>query len=62
MTLDIRQPGFWDLRDLDGELRRVYDICAGRPLAALQISQGTGTPARHPIRVLAEAYGLPVEE
>jgi Fe-S oxidoreductase len=28
------------------------------PLAALQIEQGTGRPAKHPIRVLAEAYGL----
>jgi Fe-S oxidoreductase len=32
------------------------------PLAALQIHQGTGRPARHPIRLLAEAYGLPVED
>jgi Fe-S oxidoreductase len=28
------------------------------PLAALQIEQGTGRRARHPIQVLAEAYGL----
>jgi Fe-S oxidoreductase len=28
------------------------------PLAALQIEQGTGRPAKHPIRVLAEAYGF----
>jgi Fe-S oxidoreductase len=28
------------------------------PLAALQISQGTGRQARHPIQVLADAYGL----
>jgi Fe-S oxidoreductase len=28
------------------------------PLAALQIAQGTGTEPRHPIQVLAEAYGL----
>jgi glycerol-3-phosphate dehydrogenase subunit C len=28
------------------------------PLAALQIEQGTGRQARHPIQVLAEAYGL----
>ncbi|PWU24787.1 MAG: anaerobic glycerol-3-phosphate dehydrogenase subunit C [Candidatus Rokuibacteriota bacterium] len=32
------------------------------PLAALQIHQGTGRQARHPIRVLAEAYGLSVED
>ena len=28
------------------------------PLAALQIKQGTGVEARHPIRILAEAYGI----
>jgi Fe-S oxidoreductase len=28
------------------------------PLAALQIAQGTGTAPRHPIQILAEAYGL----
>jgi glycerol-3-phosphate dehydrogenase subunit C len=28
------------------------------PLAAMQITQGTGTEARHPIQVLAAAYGL----
>jgi Fe-S oxidoreductase len=28
------------------------------PLAALQIAQGTGVKARHPVQVLAEAYGL----
>ena len=28
------------------------------PLAALQIAQGTGLEPRHPIQVLAQAYGL----
>jgi len=28
------------------------------PLAALQIEQGTGRTARHPIQILADAYGL----
>jgi glycerol-3-phosphate dehydrogenase subunit C len=28
------------------------------PLAALQIAQGTGTAPRHPIQVLADAYGF----
>jgi len=32
------------------------------PLAALQINQGTGRTAEHPIRILASAYGLEVEE
>jgi len=29
MTLDIRQPGFWNQEEVDHELRRVYDICSG---------------------------------
>jgi Fe-S oxidoreductase len=28
------------------------------PLAALQITQGTGRAARHPVQILADAYGL----
>ena len=28
-TFDIRTPQFWDRGDVDGELRRVYDICNG---------------------------------
>jgi hypothetical protein len=28
------------------------------PLAALQIGQGTGAQAAHPIQLLARAYGL----
>jgi Fe-S oxidoreductase len=32
------------------------------PLAALQINQGTGRSAQHPIRILADAYGLTVDE
>lgn len=36
----------------------VVSDCA---LAGLQIRQGTGTPARHPIEVLRDAYGLPEE-
>ena len=28
------------------------------PLAALQIEQGTGSKALHPVQVLAQAYGL----
>ncbi len=29
MTLDIRAPEFWDPASVEGELRRVYDICGG---------------------------------
>ncbi len=41
----------------DGATRVATDC----PLAALQIRQGTGLEARHPIRILAEAYGLEEE-
>src|SRR5439155_10620000 len=48
----------------------VRDIAAAQPdrvatdcrLAALQIDQGMGRRAQHPIRILAEAYGLSIEE
>ena len=33
-------------------------IATDCPLAALQIRQGTGRGARHPIQIVAEAYGL----
>jgi len=32
------------------------------PLAALQSNQGTGRAAEHPVRILADAYGLSIEE
>jgi Fe-S oxidoreductase len=57
LSMKLAQPLFKDLRAVGAD--RVATDC---PLAALQISQGTGTPARHLIRVLAEAYGLPMEE
>jgi len=57
LSMKLAQPLFRDLEAVGAD--RVATDC---PLAALQISQGTGMPARHPIRVLAEAYGLPVEE
>src|SRR5207253_3388723 len=28
-SLDLNSPEFWDRGDVDGELRRVYDICNG---------------------------------
>jgi Fe-S oxidoreductase len=31
------------------------------PLAALQIAQGTGREAKHPVQILAEAYGLDLQ-
>src|SRR5262249_60523658 len=50
------EPLFKDVRA--AEATRVATDC---PLAALQIKQGTGVEARHPIRILAEAYGLDEE-
>jgi Fe-S oxidoreductase len=44
------------------EAARPDRVATDCPLAALQIRQGTGRPAQHPIRILAEAYGLPIEE
>jgi Fe-S oxidoreductase len=39
-----------------------FALATDCPLAALQIRQGTGRTARHPIRILAEAYGLDAED
>ena len=54
--MKLAQPLLKDVREA-GATRVVMDC----PLAALQIKQGTGVEARHPIRVLAEAYGLEEE-
>ncbi len=45
----------------DVEEARPDRVATDRPLAALQIQQGTQTAARHPVRILAEAYGLSIE-
>jgi Fe-S oxidoreductase len=50
------RPLFKDVRE-SGATRVATDC----PLAALQITQGTGMEARHPIRILAEAYGMDLE-
>src|SRR6185503_541107 len=44
------------------EAARPDRVATDCPLAALQINQGTGRAAEHPIRILASAYGLEVEE
>jgi glycerol-3-phosphate dehydrogenase subunit C len=56
LSMKLAAPLFKDVRE--AEATRVATDC---PLAALQITQGTGLEARHPIRVLAEAYGLEEE-
>jgi len=54
LSMKLAQPLFTAVREARAD--RVATDC---PLAALQIRQGTGVEARHPIRILAEAYGLP---
>jgi Fe-S oxidoreductase len=56
LSMKLAEPLFKDVREAGAT--RVATDC---PLAALQITQGTGLEARHPIRVLAEAYGLEEE-
>ncbi|HXJ82505.1 MAG TPA: anaerobic glycerol-3-phosphate dehydrogenase subunit C [Candidatus Methylomirabilis sp.] len=57
LSMKIAQPLFKEI-----EAARPDRVATDCPLAALQINQGTGRQARHPIRLLAEAYGLPIEE
>jgi glycerol-3-phosphate dehydrogenase subunit C len=53
LSMKLAEPLFNGVREAGAD--RVATDC---PLAALQIKQGTGVEARHPIRVLAEAYGI----
>jgi glycerol-3-phosphate dehydrogenase subunit C len=57
LSMKLAQPLFQAIEAVGPD--RVATDC---PLAALQINQGTGRAAQHPIRILAEAYGLSVEE
>ena len=56
LSMKLAEPLFKDIERAKPD--RVATDC---PLAALQIGKGTGRAARHPIQILAEAYGLPVE-
>jgi len=53
LSMKLAEPLFRSVREARAD--RVATDC---PLAALQITQGTGVEARHPIQILAEAYGL----
>jgi len=55
LSMKLAEPLFTSVREARAD--RVATDC---PLAALQIKQGTGVEARHPIQILAEAYGLDV--
>jgi Ferric uptake regulator family len=57
LSMKLAEPLFNDI--VWAKPDRVATDC---PLAALQIHQGTGRTARHPIRILAEAYGLDAED
>ena len=53
LSLKIAEPLFDDI-----EKARPDRTATDCPLAGLQIAQGTGEEPRHPIQILAEAYGL----
>jgi Fe-S oxidoreductase len=55
-SMKLAGPLFRDLRQAAPD--RVATDC---PLAGLTIKQGMGTTAQHPIRILADAYGLAVD-
>jgi len=54
LSMKVAEPLFRNIRELRPD--RTATDC---PLAGLQIAQGTGERPRHPIQILAEAYGLP---
>jgi glycerol-3-phosphate dehydrogenase subunit C len=53
LSMKLAEPLFGEIAD--ARATRVATDC---PLAGLQITQGTGRPAQHPIEILADAYGL----
>jgi glycerol-3-phosphate dehydrogenase subunit C len=53
LSMKVAEPLFRDIGTVRSE--RIATDC---PLAALQINQGTGRTAQHPIQLLADAYGL----
>jgi glycerol-3-phosphate dehydrogenase subunit C len=56
LSMKVAEPLFRAVRDA-----RPDHVATDCPLAGLQIAQGTGLHPRHPIQILAEAYGLPAE-
>jgi Fe-S oxidoreductase len=55
LSMKLAEPLFREIAEAQPD--RTASDC---PLAALQIVQGTGRRAEHPIQILADAYGLPV--
>jgi Fe-S oxidoreductase len=56
LSLKVAEPLFKGIEDARPD--RIASDC---PLAALQIAQGTGATPRHPIQIVADAYGLTPE-
>lgn len=56
MSMRIGEPVFEEVRR-----HRPDAVATDCPLAGLQIRQGTGRTPKHPIQILAEAYGLSVD-
>ena len=57
ISMQIGKPLFDEV-----QAQRPDTVATDCPLAALQIRQGTGRGAKHPIQVVADAYGLAYEE
>ena len=53
LSLSVARPPFDAVRATGAPT-----VATDCPLAALQIAQGTGATPRHPIQILADAYGL----
>ena len=56
LSMRIGAPVFEEVRKHNPDA-----VASDCPLAALQIRQGTGRTPKHPIQIVAEAYGLPLE-
>ncbi len=56
LSLQVAEPLFRGI-----ETARPDRIASDCPLAALQIAHGTGATPKHPIQIVAEAYGLTIE-
>nr|MDQ2970660.1 hypothetical protein [Acidobacteriota bacterium] len=55
-SMRIGEPVFEEVRR-----HRPDAVATDCPLAGLQIRQGTGRTPKHPVQILAEAYGLSVD-
>ncbi len=57
ISLEIGKPVFQEISE-----SRPDTVATDCPLAGIQIRQGTGRTAKHPVQILAEAYGLSLVE